>query len=249
MDDPCLDYVWRLVESARSKSLLVRRRLNLLVSCEPSFVIFRKMNDSTCILVDCLHQLWPSPLRVVLPSPFEVSIKCARDLSMYSQSAPPSTSVSDGECFPLVFDELVGDPPVQALSVAKDVVFPGDMGVHSLGDGSRVRISLAADDPMVSWHEQLVYARGLFSCSGRGSEARGHQSVSVEDRLQPSAEDPEMSKGQGDRDGQEDELVVRLLAPLCSSGGRRLRRLVRILKQSPDTAGGVHSGRGCIRRG
>ena len=61
--------------------------------------------------------------------------------------------------------------------------------------------------------EHLVHARGLFSCNGRGSEARGHQWVSVEDSFQPSAEDPEMLKGQGDRDGQEDELVFRLLAP------------------------------------
>ena len=46
----------------------------------------------------------------------------------------------------------------------------------------------------------------------------------------------------GDRDVEEDEHVARLLAPLCSSGGRRLRKLVRIHKLSPDIAGGVHVG-------
>ena len=48
---------------------------------------------------------------------------------------------------------------------------------------------------------------------------------------------------QGDRDKQEDELAARLLAFLCSSAGRRFRKLVRINKQSPVTAGGVHVGK------
>ena len=45
------------------------------------------------------------------------------------------------DCFPWVSDE-----PAVAFSVVEDVVLLGDMGVHSLGDGSRVRISPAADD-------------------------------------------------------------------------------------------------------
>ena len=75
----------------------------------------------------------------------------------------------------------------------------------------------------------------------RGSEARGHQWVSVEDSFHSSAEHPEMSKGQGDRDGQEDELVLRLLAPLCFSDGRRFRKLMRFHKQSLESAGEAHS--------
>ena len=41
----------------------------------------------------------------------------------------------------------------------------------------------------------------------------------------------------------EDELVALLLAPLCSSVDRRFRQLVRIHKQSPDIAGGLHVGK------
>ena len=101
---------------------------------------------------------------------------------------------------------------MRAVSVAEDFVFFGDIGVHSLGDGSRIRISLAANDEMVSWQERLVHARDLFFRSERGSDARGHWSVPAEDSLQPIADDPEPTKSQGDQDGQEDELVARLLA-------------------------------------
>ena len=40
---------------------------------------------------------------------------------------------------------------------------------------------------------------------------------------QPIVGYPKLTMRQGDRDSQEDELVARLLAPLCSSGGRRWR--------------------------
>ena len=135
------------------------------------------MNDSTTLRVDCL-----SLVKVVASQSctaltlVEVSIKCAAVLPMTWRSAPPS-------------------------AVVEDVVLLGDMG-----DGSRVRISLAADDARVSWQERLVHARGL-SRKERGSEARGHGSVPVEDRFQPAAEDPEVSKGQCDLNSQEDELV------------------------------------------
>ena len=42
-----------------------------------------------------------------------------------------------------------------------------------------------------------------------------------------------------DRDGQDDELVARLLPPLCSCAGRRFCKLVRIHMQIRDVAGGV----------
>ena len=76
----------------------------------------------------------------------------------------------------------------------------------------------------------------MFSHSTRESDARGHRSVLGEDILQPTAEGP-------GRDGQEDELAAPLLAPLCSSVGRRFRKLVHIDKQSPDITGGPHVGK------
>ena len=100
MDGPCPDYVWRLVESARGKAL-VRRCLNLLVSCEPLLSIFGKVKDSTCLLVDCFHKSWPSQPRVILLSPFLKFHSSVRlSLPRYSQSAPPFLSVSDDDCFP-----------------------------------------------------------------------------------------------------------------------------------------------------
>ena len=133
--------------------------------------------------------------------------------------------------------------PVRAGSVAKNVVVFGDMGVHRVGGVSQVRISLFADDEMFSWQERLVHERELFSRSARGSDARGHRSVPSEYIWQHIAEDPELTKGQGDRCGQVDELVARLLASVCSCAGRRYRALMRIHKQSPDIAGGVHVGK------
>ena len=53
-----------------------------------------------------------------------------------------------------------------------------------------------------------------------------------------------MSKGHGDRDGKEDDLVAQLHAPLCSSGGPRFRKLMRIRNQSPDTVSSVNAGNG-----
>ena len=90
---------------------------------------------------------------------------------------------------------------------------------------------------MVSWQERLVHARGQFSRSEGGCGARGHWSVLVEDSLQLIAE------GQCGRDGQGGELVARLRALLCSSGGRRFRKLMCIHKQSPDSASDVHAGK------
>ena len=133
---------------------------------------------------------------------------------MRSQSARPSARVFDVDGFSWVFVEPVGDMLVRALSVAKDVVFLGDMGVHSLRDESHIRISLTADEEMVSRLARLVLAREL-SRSERFSCARGQRSAGG-DSLQPIVEDPELTMRQGDRDGQEDELDARLLAPLRS---------------------------------
>ena len=53
----------------------------------------------------------------------------------------------------------------------------------------------------------------------------------------------ELTIRQGVRDGQDDELVARLLALLRSSGDQRFHELVRIHIVSPDMAGGVHVGK------
>ena len=83
----------------------------------------------------------------------------------------------------------------RAVSVTEDVVFLGDRGVHSLGDGSRVRIPQAADDGIVSWRERRVHTCELPSRSERDSHARGHMSVPVENSWKPIAEDPELTGG------------------------------------------------------
>ena len=57
-------------------------------------------------------------------------------------------------------------------------------------------------------------------------------------------EDLVLSKGQRHQDVQENELVARRLVPLCSSGYRRVRKLVRIHTRNPDPVGGVHFGKG-----
>ena len=55
----------------------------------------------------------------------------------------------------------------------RNVVFLSDMGVHSLGYKSRIRIAKAADDKTVSRRERRVHACDLFSRSERDSDARG----------------------------------------------------------------------------
>ena len=49
--------------------------------------------------------------------------------------------------------------PARPVFVAEGVVLLGDMGVHSLGDGTLISISLAK---MISWQELFVHARELF---------------------------------------------------------------------------------------
>ena len=80
-----------------------------------------------------------------------------------------------------------------------------------------------ADDEIVSWLR-------WFSRCERDSDARGHWSVPFENGSQTTAGDSELTEGQGDWDGQEGELI----APLCSTAGRRFRKLVRNHELSPD---------------
>ena len=102
-----------------------------------------KMNDSR----------GPPPIMVVATQGDAALtiLKCAAVLPMFSHPAPPSACVSDGDCVPWVSDELVKDVCGHFLSL----IFV-DTGAHSLDDGSRIRISLTAND-------EMVHARVLFS--------------------------------------------------------------------------------------
>ena len=57
----------------------------------------------------------------------EVSKECEAVLPISTQSAPPSARVSDGDSLSWVSEEAVDDMPGRAVSVAKDVVFLGDV--------------------------------------------------------------------------------------------------------------------------
>ena len=94
--------------------------------------------------------------------------------------------------------ELVEDVSVWAFSVAKDVVLLADLGVRSLGDGSRARISLFADQEMSSGKNG---SSTHVTCSRAVNEGRRVVVTGqflLRTVLQPTAEDPELSKGQGD---------------------------------------------------
>ena len=56
----------------------------------------------------------------------------------------------------------------------------------------------------------------------------------------PIALDPDLAEGQGDWDGQEEELVARVLPLLGLCVGRHFRELVRIHMRIRDVADGVH---------
>ena len=58
-----------LVEPARDEALMERPRRNLVVHREPSFFSFLgRVDDSTCLHVDCSHELWATHHGVVLLS-------------------------------------------------------------------------------------------------------------------------------------------------------------------------------------
>ena len=68
--------------------------------------------------------------------------------SRSSQSAPPSAGVLNVDGFSWAIDEPVRDMRKRAVSVIEDDVFLGDTGVHSRGDGSRVRTSQVVDEEL-----------------------------------------------------------------------------------------------------
>ena len=84
---------------------------------------------------------------------------------------------------------------------------------------------------MVSLQERPVHARALFSRSERGSYARDHWSV-FGVSLQPIAAFPELTKDQGDWDGQEGKLDARVLTPLYSGADRCFREWKDLVRDS-----------------
>ena len=55
--------------------------------------------------------------------------------------------------------------------VTENDVFLGDMGVHSRTGGSRVRVSQAEDEEIVSWRERQFHAYEAFSRSEMNADA------------------------------------------------------------------------------
>ena len=89
---------------------------------------------------------------------------------------------------------------VTCLVLADDASL-GDIGVHSRGDGLRVRFLRVADDETVSWRERRALANEFLSLSERFS-VRRYLSNTVHDTLL------ELTEDQGDQDGQEGEHVL-----------------------------------------
>ena len=73
--------------------------------------------------------------------------------------------------FPWVFVELLGDMLGRATLVTEDDVFQRNMGVHTRGGVSRVRVSQFVDDEIASW-------RGRSSRCELDSDVRTGQSLS-----------------------------------------------------------------------
>ena len=185
MDAPTKD-VRSLVESARGEALVERRRRNLVVDREPSF-----LNSWTGERLDLLARGLLSRVmgitsrsRTAFP-PVEVSLQRETALPVSSQSTPPSARVSNVDGFRGSLMNLFVTCLDEQFFVTENDVFLGAMGVHSQADGSRVRISQVADEEIVSWHELRFHAYEAFSRSERNADARSHQSVPVDNIPHP----------------------------------------------------------------
>ena len=100
---------------------------------------------------------WLSQLGVVLLfPPSEASLELETALPVSAQSTPPSARVFKVDGFSWVLDEPVHDILGRAVLATEDDDFLGDVGVHSHGDGSRVRMTHVAEDEVVSLHERRV---------------------------------------------------------------------------------------------
>ena len=67
---------------------------------------------------------------------------------------------------------------------------------------------------IVSWRERRFHANEVFSRTDRSSGALGHMSVLVANSSHTAVGDPDLTEGQGDRDGQEGELDARFVRTL-----------------------------------
>ena len=137
MDASSDDDIWTLVESARGESLMEPRRLNLVVNREPSFFIFwtaERLDVPARGLLSRVMSVASRSHTALQTS--EVSLERQAALPVNSQSAPPSARAFDVDGLSWVIDEPVGDMRGRAVSVTEDVVFLGDVGVHSRADGS-----------------------------------------------------------------------------------------------------------------
>ena len=108
--------------------------------------------------------------------PAEVSLERDSALPVSSQSATPAPSSA------------------RVFNVDEEDVFLDDMGVHSRGGVSRVRVPHLADDELVSWCGRRVRACELFSRCELNSGVRGRQSILFENGSQPTAGDPELTE-------------------------------------------------------
>ena len=105
--------------------------------------------------------------------------------------------------------------------------------VETVASGSH----LTANVEMVAWQGGVVHACELFSHSQRVSYARNEINGQFLFRAvcYPLLFiHPDLAKGHGGRNGQEEEVVDRVFPLLCLCAGRRFRELVRIHLQIPD---------------
>ena len=120
----------------------------------------------------------------------EVLVEREPALPVSSQSAPPSARVFNVDGFSCVIDEPVRDMLGRAVFVTENDVFLGDVGVRSRADWSRVRISLVADDGIVSWRERRFHAFDAFPRNERNADVRSHRSVPFDNSFFPLLEIP-----------------------------------------------------------
>ena len=93
----------------------------------------------------------------------------------------------------------------------------GDIGVHSRGDGLRVRFLQVADDESVSWRERRAHAHEFLSPGGRFS-VRRNLSAPIENSSRHIAGDTELTMDRGGQGGQFVFLFWRRFAPArCAS--------------------------------
>ena len=156
MNAPSNEDVRSLVESARDEALMERCRWNLVVDREPSFFISWTGEQLDLVARGLLSRVMgvTSRSRTAFPNRGGFTRACG----CFAREFPIYTTFRSR-----FIDELFRDMLGRAVFVTENDVFPGDIGVHSQADGSRVRISQIADDEIVSWRERRIHANEAFS--------------------------------------------------------------------------------------